>query len=396
MDSTLPVGSTGDRQDTLEHRPEAEKGDEVPTENVASAEGGCKPEWLLWTFKQVREHIEARIKAEARTFGKYTCVVADDIEPDIYDPGLIDGILDTQATTIVYGASGAGKTAAVVDMACSIAAGRAWRGHVTKQGVVLYFAAEQPSSTKRRIWAWKRHHEVDSLPLVAVQSPLLLSEQEVKDIVAAIEAIQKYFGQKVVLVVLDTLARTNPGDENSTQDMSAYVRAAEAVRDATGGHVMVVHHTGKDENRGARGSSALKAATDHELEVYRTEHGRGIALTKVREGESEGRTFGFELRKVPIGSNDVGREVTTVVAVPTEKAPKRPTESVEKEDYILSVLGGRTLSIRQLVDDLDLDRVSESEIVKNQRTVAYSIIRKMLVKGKLYGAEAAMRAGKKQ
>jgi AAA domain len=337
-----------------------------------------------------------RPQAEAvRTVGKHQLVFADDIDPDIWEPGLIDGILDTAALTIVYGPSGCGKTANVVDIACSIAAGIPWREHQTKQGPVLYFAAEQPRSTKRRIWAWKQVHGIEALPLVVCQSPVQLDLHSKTQIDKDIECVTEHYQQTPVLVVLDTLARTNPGDENSTKDMSAYVGFAECIRDKINGHVLIVHHTGKDDTRGARGSSALKAATDHELELYKDAERRGyggIQLTKIREGGMEGAVFGYCLEPFYLGENKLGRQVSTVVAMPAEAPKKKADETAEKEKYILGVLGEETMSIKQLVDAMDCSQVSDSPVPKNQRTVAYSIIRKMLAKGKLYGAEAQLQA----
>jgi hypothetical protein len=270
-----------------------------------------------------------------RQYGKYSAKLAGELSPDISEPGLIDGILETKGLTIVYGPSGSGKTAAVVDKACHIACGLPWRGHHTKRGAVVYFAVENPESTERRVWAWQQRHGMSDrewsrrygigrVPLVVVQTPLTLTPAEVMDITLAVREIEADLGLPVVLVILDTLARSFTGNENDAADMGAYVNAAMAIKDVTNGHVLIVHHTGKDEARGARGSSALKAATDHELEVFRYPDNktRGIHISKVREGDSEGKVFAFTLDKVHVGCNDVEREVNTIVAVPCE-APAR-------------------------------------------------------------------------
>ena len=71
------------------------------------------------------------------------------------------------------------------------------------------------------------------------------------------------------LIVIDTLARSmGNGDENSTKDMNAMVEAVDEFRgDVTEAHVLVVHHSGKNEQLGARGSSVLRAAADTEILV---------------------------------------------------------------------------------------------------------------------------------
>ena len=53
------------------------------------------------------------------------------------------------------------------------------------------------------------------------------------------------------LVVIDTLARSmGAGDENTAKDAAMFVRNCDLIREATGAHVMVIHHTGKDEEEG--------------------------------------------------------------------------------------------------------------------------------------------------
>ena len=50
--------------------------------------------------------------------------------------------------------------------------------------------------------------------------------------------------------------------------MGALVKHFDKIRQATGAHVMVVHHSGKDAARGARGHSLLRAATEGQFVAY--------------------------------------------------------------------------------------------------------------------------------
>lgn len=272
---------------------------------------------------------------EPRQSGRLKWRPAGEVVPDFWEPGLIDGVLETHGLTIVYGPSGSGKTAIVVDLALRVAAGMDWCGHLTQQGAVIYVAAENYVSTERRVWAWCQRHGVEGPPLAVVETGVVMSNGDVDALARLAKEVAALFGCPVRLIVVDTLARTMHGNENETEAMGAYVACAEALKERVGAHVMIVHHTGKDEARGARGSSALKAATDHELEVYRAEGKRGLMLTKVREGELEGTGFGFELERRVLGVNRMGREVSTVVAVadgdgaPRRAAPRRSTQAEE-------------------------------------------------------------------
>jgi hypothetical protein len=83
------------------------------------------------------------------------------------------------------------------------------------------------------------------------------------------------------LVVVDTLSRAMAGgNENAPDDMSAFIRNIDRIRQETGAHVLIVHHCGKDAAKGARGHSCLRAATDTKIELsHDTDTGMASAHT---------------------------------------------------------------------------------------------------------------------
>jgi hypothetical protein len=143
----------------------------------------------------------------------------------------------------------------------------------------------------------------------------------------------------VGLIVVDTLSRAMAGgNENSPEDMGALVRNLDTIRQHLPAHVAVVHHSGKDAARGARGHSLLRAATDTEIEVSR-EIGSSTSsarVTKQRELEL-GDEFPFTLVPVELGANRRGKPVTSCVvhhddaeAIPAP-ADKRLQKEMERE-----------------------------------------------------------------
>lgn len=114
----------------------------------------------------------------------------------------------------------------------------------------------------------------------------------------------------IKLIVVDTLARSFEGEENSASDMGAFVRACDRIRAETGATVLVVHHSGKDADKGARGSSALRAACDFEFKVVSP--GKKVAkLTCTKAKDSDPfDDMTFKLNVVEIGRKDQkGREM---------------------------------------------------------------------------------------
>lgn len=267
---------------------------------------------------------KARAKKPPKAPRQLSTIWADEITLEIGDTGVVDGLLPRTGLGVLYGESGSGKTFGAVDMAAHVAAGRAWRGLEVEQGPVVYVAAEAPESIKRRLWAWKRYHGVEKLPVLVVQSSVDMLNGDAAALVELVQAVKAEHG-RVAMVVVDTLARAMTGNENAPDDMGRFVAACGAIREAGDTMVLVVHHSGKDAARGARGHSCLRAATDVEFEVTNGEGGGCITVTKSRD-DAGGRTFGFKLQVVELGENAKGRMVTTCVAVEAE-APVRAARS---------------------------------------------------------------------
>jgi hypothetical protein len=140
----------------------------------------------------------------------------------------------------------------------------------------------------------------------------LLRGGDPEAIIAMLNDISTQHGH-ISIVVIDTLARAMVGNENSSEDMGAFVLACSNIRTAASTSILIVHHAGKDTARGARGWSGLRAATDVELEIT-----EGCIKVSKNRDEQEGQTYGFKLEKVELGLNAKGRPITTCVAVETD------------------------------------------------------------------------------
>jgi hypothetical protein len=145
---------------------------------------------------------------------------------------------------------------------------------------------------------------------------LLNSAQgDVERVIATAQQLSKDEGE-VVLIAVDTLAVTfGGGDENSSQDMGAYVSNIKRIIHETGAGVLLVHHCGKDDLKGMRGSTALLGALDGELSVDGKpgDGPRMLRAGKIRDGAAGADLFGFKLRRIVIGIDQDGDELDTCV-----------------------------------------------------------------------------------
>lgn len=230
---------------------------------------------------------------------------------------LIKGLLDEGAMSVIYGDSNTGKTFTTLDQAFCVATGQAWNGMRTKQGLVVFVAAEGGRTILRRLAALHgryigQHGDDAPDPLFSVvRYPIDLRTNEVdrRGIVELIQEEERKHGTKCVWLIVDTLSRAMAGgDENSSTDMGSVVIAADKIRAATGVHFTYIHHSGKDSARGARGHSLLRAAADTEIEVTRTK----IEVTKQRDMES-GVKIGFRLVDVPLALDPEGAPIKSAV-----------------------------------------------------------------------------------
>ena len=223
---------------------------------------------------------------------------------------LIKGVIPKAELAVAYGHSGVGKSFVVYDMVCCIERGVHWFGAKTYPTRGVYICAEAARGFRKRMKAYAKRHKValSSLPGVIGDAPNLMEAVDVQDLIAGIRA----YGH-VGWIVVDTLASVMPGaNENESAAMTRLVANAKAIAEATGAIVILVHHSGKDAAKGARGHSSLRAASDLEIEVTRDGDNRIVTVTKSKD-DMDGRQFGFRLAVETVGTDAEGDDITSCV-----------------------------------------------------------------------------------
>lgn len=242
-------------------------------------------------------------------------------------PWIVKGVLPQAEVGILYGPSGSGKTFFVLDLAATIARGADWRGRKVSACRVVYVAAEAREGVKKRMDAYDQHVCAEGdRPDIIASAPNLLSTDAAE--------MAKAIGH-AGLIILDTMAASHSGDENSAKDMGLFLAACKDLSHATGAMVLAVHHTGKEDSKGMRGSSALFAGADFVMEVFKNDKEHGAMLSKSRD-DATGASFSFVLKRVVVGQDDEGDDVTTCVVEPlkkdVEKTGKRPAKLANLND----------------------------------------------------------------
>ncbi len=254
---------------------------------------------------------------------------------------LVKDWIEAGTCSALLGEPGAGKTFAALRLAACIATGTAFHeGVPVMQGPVAIVEGEGQASAIRRLLALDLHFEgslSESGNLHLCGTPLKVDDPDTLDAVLG-ELAQI----NPVLVVLDTLNRTSTGDENSTGDMTAYVRALDTIREKMGAAVLLLHHPSKADPHELRGSSALKGALDSVAMVQKRTGKLALIQTKNRSGDlAKPCLFSFDPVLMPSEWAPEGEGVHhEAVLVPTSPEEQEGPEMDEKEGKLLVLIEG--------------------------------------------------------
>jgi len=249
-----------------------------------------------------------------------------EIEPCLDSAYLVQGWLGLGGFSVLYGPSNSGKTFVTTDLAMHVASGINWRGQKIKPGPVIYVASEGGGGIRNRLAAIRKAKPQLRAKAGFYLLPTHLDLHASGDAMALCSSLPV---PKPSLIIVDTMARSmGAGDENSAKDVSQFVANVDAIRERTGAHVLVVHHSGKNTDAGARGSSALRAAVDSEIAISE----RQISCPKQRDMEMPGQIF-FDLETVELGQDADGDPVNSAVVIPAD-APTREAKPLTGRDEV--------------------------------------------------------------
>lgn len=304
-------------------------------------------------------------------------VVFADALGDAYDPPdeIVEGILTDGGASVWYGDSNSGKTFCKIDLGCAMALGALWMGLRTEPGLVIYLAAESPASACSRLQAYQKHHGIKVPNFAIVRSPIDLFDGDADTdlLILTIRQIEAERGQRVRLIIGDTLARLSAGaNENSGQDMGLIVRRIDRIRAETGAHFALIHHSGKIAANGARGWSGLRAAIDTEVEVTDSPTGRCAEITKQRDLPTKGKRIGFRLDVVELGVTKWGTPATSCVVMPADAPAKTTGKRIsEIGGAVVEYLRARGQGCRKkaLVEYFE-DRYTKSAVYREVKRLA--------------------------
>ena len=288
---------------------------------------------------------------------------ATDTQHIEHRPYLVKSWLDLDATSLVYGQSNTGKSFLTLDIAFHVAAGWYWNSCRVTQSNVIYVAAEGGTGFSTRISAiatgnpdlfetGKEHFH---------HLPLQLDLHGEEDVEALLTAIAE---RPVDLLIIDTLAMSfGAGNENDGKDVTQFLSHIAEIRQKLSCHVMLVHHSGKDQGKGARGHSSLRAAVDTEIELT-VEGLIRLATTRKQRDLEGGKVAAFTLNVVNIGEDNDGDPITSCTVQPQNADDLRRSKK--------RLLKGIQLVVHQALHDAlknEGSKVTNSEHYPSNRSI---------------------------
>ena len=216
---------------------------------------------------------------------------------------LVADAVPSASTVLMVGATQSYKSFLALDIALSVAAHVDTFGSLpSEEGPVFYAALEGRANIKkarRKAWRIARGITGTIQNFFVGPAPFVYDTDQLNEFGEEIK--RRCAGRKPTLIVIDTLSKAMAGlNENDARDAGQFIRFCDALVEGFGCSVLAIHHTGKDDARGARGSSAFHAGFDTVLEVkaHRATKAVEVWVRKHKDAEEKETPFCFEGKTV--------------------------------------------------------------------------------------------------
>lgn len=246
-------------------------------------------------------------------------------------PHVVKGIMHAGEVIAIVGAAKSGKSFYCFHLGADVSNGRPHRGRRTRRGLVVHVALESVGAITQRAVAYAQATGETDIPYVLLDWRLDLFDVTSRDALREqLKELEAEYDLPLVMAIFDTLARAMPGrDENSKELGDAIAYAHDLVRHHFEHAVaVVVHHAGKDADRGPRGHSSLSGNADGILKVENRD-GQRVVAVDVHRNATEGEVIAaFELEPVTIGTDSDGDPITSCTLFWTDTPADRPAKGL--------------------------------------------------------------------
>ena len=177
-------------------------------------------------------------------------------------PELISGILRQGHKMMISGASKAGKSFFMIELALSVAAGSEFIGFPCKKGKVLYLNLEIDSNSFiNRVTDVANALELtpdmyeENFQMMHLRGQSVPLGKMVGALVTEINESSKLDAEPFAMIIIDPIYKVNDGSENDARDVARFCNQLDKIASMTGSSVVYVQHHSK-------GDQGFKKAAD--------------------------------------------------------------------------------------------------------------------------------------
>ena len=330
-------------------------------------------------FKSPEEFLDYCLHNEVKKRVSFELLQINRIIKDIKPADwLIKDIFERDSIVSIFGQAKSGKSFVTVDMATCVANGKDWYGHKTKKSAVVYLAGEGNRNISRRFKAYESLNDttLGNAPLfISTRGARLLDDKDHSLLKDTVNQVADNYDE-VGMIVIDTLQRNfGQGNENSTEDMSAFIERVDDLKDEYNAAIVLVHHSGHGTTARARGSSVIQASVDWEYKVVRSDIGSQmyveLSQTLVKDGvPMQPKNFKFVEQKLTFID-----DMTSGALEITDNIPK-PAKINDTDQKIINII----YNAQSAVTDPEQFWLRQSEIDKLIPDVKTSTVKSCLKK----------------
>ena len=292
---------------------------------------------------------------------------------------LIKDVLPEKKIVILVAPKGQFKTFLALEMCMAVATGKETFGTVpTTSGLVFYGDHESTQEiAKLHRPAWQVVHGLEPNAetgfYLSREGPHKAIEGEMDSFANECAAISKRDGRPVKLIVFDTYSATMLGlDENDPNDANGFVRYCRTLINTFGCTILALTHTGKDRDRGARGTSALPAGVDTVLEIAREEGTNLVNLRVVHHRNAPEKKGAFKFEGRPVAGslvfNLLSPEETSALSMKLNPYAEQKVSMALRT--LTAVSDGTSVPTKVLAMKLDPQEGEESDERYQERLIA--------------------------
>ncbi|UWQ02845.1 helicase RepA family protein [Aliiroseovarius crassostreae] len=229
---------------------------------------------------------------------------------------VIRDLCNRKEVGLLVAPSNVGKTAVAVALGAHVVQGKPVLRMNTKRGAVLHICGEGGDGVKDRVYALLREVE-DAEDYLVMKSRLNLGDPDhVPELIEQLKKHLPHCETAISLIIIDTFIHAIADlNENFSNEMSIATSGAQTIAEELDAHVLLVHHTGRDEDKGGRGSSAIRTNVDSEFTIKKDEDSGTCVVNTTKQRNMAGDLrFSYELEKVKLCTDKEGFDRFTVKA----------------------------------------------------------------------------------